>query len=1304
MAKKISALTSASALVGGETIPVVQSGETKKMSATVARAILDTPRTFQKNVKDYGAVGNGSIDDTAAIQAAIDASPTRAEVFIPPGTYLTSAALTLPTGAALRGAGPYRTVIRCNSATSDIISSTGTTLVAVRDLQLESTNPSRTAGSAFAYDTVTLYDIDNIRLISPGNLGRFINCQIGYHTNIRASNGLGPLLAGFFWQRCISTFLHHIYPNGGTIVFPLGTAFFHFDSDIDTVVADSIGSQSSSGGGTGMLFTNSLGSGHFAPRWVRITNSLFEGATGLAHGAADECPAIQIDNATAASFTNCYVASSSQGVVINGGKDIRFTNLIAVNNSQEAIRVNGGNIISIDGLTSSDNSRTTTNTYSGVYVAAAATNVLIKGSTFTDAIIGYATKQKYGIENYGPSTTHTNNTFTNMGTAGVGGSVAMAAIRSNTGSSVVEITGAGQFLLNSPFVGGFANGANRDFYMGLGNATGSYRFTNVGFAAELARISQDYSLKMFDAPATPATPSGGALMFAEAGKIKFRNSNGTVIDPSTLGSGGGSTDVVVDPTDVAYGATGNGTTDDYTALQAALTAAATAPSRHVLLPAGTYNISNTLTVPEGVIFEGAPGSVIRGHSTVTGTLDSSWRYIYVNGVDRVTLRGLTLGTPVDTPAGAGGLETGQLIYILDSVGSKVEGCVADWDAYGSHPVDTLQFVWVKGTGSLHNEIVGNYLTGLGIGYSYAGASHTRCANNTIVNARGNALSGLGNTGFAEHCQVIGNTVSGGGRMGIEDWADIRWTVIRDNHITGVDDYGISAVGKETLISGNSVNDVEGAYGIETGSHGMRVEGNDIRWTDTGAIVTGTGIMVNNAGSDTDAAPSSCVITGNRIENAGLGVHTFAAPKSLIVSGNSFVNIKQRGVTVVTGSTGGAIVSDNFFRYTDVALTPTHRYAVYVEDANGPVQVVGNSVHYTSGTTGSTNADHGFLISASNTTLAGNSVINEKTGGGVVYSVAAGGATPTGCCFVANTFVGTNNTGLASFNGSTNSSAHTWFSDKIGVGAGKSAPTYAVDVAGRVRATELEGTLVDAELAALQGLTSAADRLPYFTGSGTASLATFTAFGRSLVDDADAATARATLGLVIGTNVQAQDTELAALAGLTSAADRLPYFTGSGTASLATFTAAGRALVDDADATAQRTTLGLGTAAVRSTMPTELGVAVTDEATDLATGVAQVTFRMPYAMTLNAGSAGVRASLGTASSSGLVTVDINESGTTILSTKITVDANERTSTTAATPAVVSDQALADDAEITVDIDTAGTGAKGLKIWLIGTRTV
>jgi hypothetical protein len=121
---------------------------------------------------------------------------------------------------------------------------------------------------------------------------------------------------------------------------------------------------------------------------------------------------------------------------------------------------------------------------------------------------------------------------------------------------------------------------------------------------------------------------------------------------------------------------------------------------------------------------------------------------------------------------------------------------------------------------------------------------------------------------------------------------------------------------------------------------------------------------------------------------------------------------------------------------------------------------------------------------------------------------------------------------------------------------------------------------------------------------------------------------------------------------------------------------------------------------QSGLPTEVQVAASDETTALTTGTAKVTFRMPYAMTVTA----VRASLSTAQASGSIfTVDINEGGTTILSTKLTIDNTEKTSTTAATAPVISDSALADDAEITIDIDQIGDGtAAGLKVTIIGTR--
>lgn len=113
------------------------------------------------------------------------------------------------------------------------------------------------------------------------------------------------------------------------------------------------------------------------------------------------------------------------------------------------------------------------------------------------------------------------------------------------------------------------------------------------------------------------------------------------------------------------------------------------------------------------------------------------------------------------------------------------------------------------------------------------------------------------------------------------------------------------------------------------------------------------------------------------------------------------------------------------------------------------------------------------------------------------------------------------------------------------------------------------------------------------------------------------------------------------------------------------------------------------------------IALGDETTAATTGTAKVTFRMPYAFELSE----VRASATTAPTDAVATFDINEGGVTILSTKLTIDATEKTSTTAAIPAVIDDGTLADDAEITIDIDTVGStiAGAGYKIYLIGNRT-
>ena len=89
----------------------------------------------------------------------------------------------------------------------------------------------------------------------------------------------------------------------------------------------------------------------------------------------------------------------------------------------------------------------------------------------------------------------------------------------------------------------------------------------------------------------------------------------------------------------------------------------------------------------------------------------------------------------------------------------------------------------------------------------------------------------------------------------------------------------------------------------------------------------------------------------------------------------------------------------------------------------------------------------------------------------------------------------------------------------------------------------------------------------------------------------------------------------------------------------------------------------------------------------ATSVAYV--RPPYSGSI----VGVRASVLTAPTDAVLTVDINKNGASILSTKLTIDSGEKTSQTAATPAVISDDVVVSDDEFKIDIDTVGSTIAG-----------
>lgn len=235
--------------------------------------------------------------------------------------------------------------------------------------------------------------------------------------------------------------------------------------------------------------------------------------------------------------------------------------------------------------------------------------------------------------------------------------------------------------------------------------------------------------------------------------------------------------------------------------------------------------------------------------------------------------------------------------------------------------------------------------------------------------------------------------------------------------------------------------------------------------------------------------------------------------------------------------------------------------------------------------------------------------------------------------------------------------------------------------------------------------------------------------QSIVSAADYAAIRTLLGLVIGTNVQAYDADLTTWASLTPSANAQSLVTAADYSAMRTLLAlvpGTDVQVFDADLSALAALSGTNTIYYRSAANTWTAVtigpniyftggtlkayevwggAISDETTAITTGTGKLSFAIPYAFTV----VGVYASLNTVSSSGTPTFDINEAGTTILSTKIVIDVSEKTGGsagyqgTAAGAAVISDSSLAANAEITVDIDVAGTGAKGAKVFIIGYPT-
>lgn len=420
----------------------------------------------------------------------------------------------------------------------------------------------------------------------------------------------------------------------------------------------------------------------------------------------------------------------------------------------------------------------------------------------------------------------------------------------------------------------------------------------------------------------------------------------------------------------------------------------------------------------------------------------------------------------------------------------------------------------------------------------AGDSTTKVATTAFVS---NAIAGVGGTLSFLGDSGTGSVILGSQSLTISGGTGLTATASSQTLTINLDN---------TAVSANSYGSASSVGTFTVDAQGRLTAASSVTISITASQVSNFDTQVRTSRLDQMAAPTASVsLNSQKITNlAAPTLDSDAATKAYVDAARTGLDVKESvraastaNVTLTYSATGGTSARGQITAAPNTldGVTLANGNRILLKDQSTAAQngiwvvtTVGTGSNgvwdratdfdadaevtagaFTFVTEGTANADSGWVLTTNDPIVIGGAsgtalAFAQFSGAGQI--TAGAGLTKTG-----NTIdVATANSGRIVIN-----------ADSIDLATVGTAGTYrsvTTDAYGRVTAGTNPTTLsgygitdaqpLDATLTALAGVTTVADRLIYATGSDTFTTTTFTSFGRSLVDDADAAAARTTLGL------------------------------------------------------------------------------------------------------------------------------------------------------------------------------------------------